>query len=142
MALATHGEKGLWVNPVFFAWDEQYNFYFISQLDCKHMENISSNDEVCCTIFVTAQENDFFGAYLSGNAKLLTEDNAEKKIADDVYYGRIYPNDTQGKERNADGYRNDPTWHFVKIELTGLWYFDTRYFEENRVAVPDEIWRG
>ena len=34
MALATHGPEGLWVNPVYFAWDNKFSLYFISQLDC------------------------------------------------------------------------------------------------------------
>ena len=140
MALSTNGEKGLWVNPVYFSWDESYNFYFISQLDCTHMDNISSNSEVACAIFPTDKPlgNDVFGAYLKGHAHIL--DKAEDiKIADEIYYGRVY-SDNNKISKKSDNYRNDPSWHFVKISLNGLWYFDTRYFDENRVEVPREIW--
>lgn len=141
MALATSGRKGLWVNPVFFAWDEAFSIYFISQHNCTHMDNIESDDRVSCAIYPTAQDGDVFGAYLTGHAQILTENSADWCKADDVYYGRLYPNDTDGRQKSQDGYRTDPRWHFVKITLTGLWYFDTRYFEENRVVVPESVWK-
>lgn len=142
MALATYGDKGLWVNPVYFAWDDTFTLYFISQLDCVHMENIRSSPAVNCAIYPTDRPcgDDVFGTYIQGTATIL-EDGPDKKAADEVYYGRIYPDDPDGKKRNADGYRIDPTWHFVKISLTDLWYFDTRYFEERRVAVPSSVWK-
>src|SRR5690606_32155078 len=126
MALATQGVKGLWVNPVFFAWDDQFNIYFISQFNCTHMDNIRSNADVVCTIFPTNQDGDVFGAYMTGTADILDTDDDDKRLADDVYYGRVYPDDADRKKRQSDGYRIDPTWHFVRIKPTGLWYFDTR----------------
>jgi nitroimidazol reductase NimA-like FMN-containing flavoprotein (pyridoxamine 5'-phosphate oxidase superfamily) len=142
MALATQGERGLWVNPVYFAWDDKFSLYFISQLDCAHMENIRSTPSVCCTIFPTDRPagDDVFGAYVKGRAEILS-DPEEKRIADHFYYGRVYPNDAEGKQRDKDGYRLDPSWHFVKISLEGLWYFDTRYFAETRTPVPESAWR-
>lgn len=131
MALATNGIEGLWVNPVYFAWDDQFNLYFISQFDCKHMNNIQSDVGVICAIFPTDRPagEHIFGAYVKGIAQILNKDEEIRKAAA-VYYGRA------GK--SADSYRNDPTWHLVKIETSALWYFDTRYFEEKRVEVPQE----
>lgn len=142
MALATYGDKGLWANPVYFAWDSKFRLYFISQLDCVHMDNIRTGAVVNCAIFPTDRPcgNDVFGAYIQGAARIL-ENGPDKKNADEVYYGRVYPDDPDGKKKNADGYRMDPSWHFVKIVPSGLWYFDTRYFDERRVAVPDAVWK-
>ena len=142
MALATNGDDGLWVNPVYFAWDEEFNLYFISQLDCVHMRNIGSNELVCCAIYPTNKPagDDVFGAYIKGSAKIL-DDGEEKLKADNVYYGRVYPDDKDSKKRNADGYRIDPNWHFVKIKINETSYFDTRYFDERRVPVPLNFWK-
>ncbi len=134
MALATSGVKGLWVNPVYFAWDDHFNLYFISQFDCVHMDNIGSDAGVTCTIFPTDRPagEHVFGAYVKGTAKILKSEEDIKHAAA-VYYGRA------GKD--AASYRNDSSWHLVKIEISGLWYFDTRYFDEKRIEVPQEIWR-
>ena len=99
------------------------------------MRNITASEEVACTIYPTNQTGDVFGAYVKGSASILT-DLAAKKQADNVYYGRVYPDDISGKARNEDGYRLNPNWHFVKISMDELWYFDTRYFGEKRVVVP------
>lgn len=134
MALATNGARGLWVNPVYFAWDDRFNLYFISQFGCVHMDNIQSDADVNCAVFPTDRlvGDDVFGAYIKGTAQILTSDKDIENAAA-VYYGRA------GKK--ADSYKSDPSWHLVKIETNGLWYFDTRYFEEKRTEVPQEIWR-
>ncbi len=141
MALSTYGNQGLWVNPVYFAWDDHYNLYFISQMDCKHMDNIASNPEVACAIFPTNRPagDDVFGTYIKGKAKL-AQTSEEIVIADTIYYERVCSAGESG-EKEADTYRADPSWKFVKISLTGMWYFDTRYFNENRVDVPENLWR-
>lgn len=135
MALGTNGSKGLWVNPVYFVWDESFNLYFISQSGCVHMENIRSNPLVSCAIYPTNRPvgEDVFGAYVKGAARIL-EDEVEKAFADKIYYNRVYPDNEKGK--HADPYRNDPSWFFVKVVLQDLSYFDTRYFGEARVSVP------
>jgi uncharacterized protein YhbP (UPF0306 family) len=139
MTLATTGPHGLWANPVYFAYDQKRTLYFISQLDCVHMRNLMAAPDVAGTIYPTNQSGDVFGTYFKGQAHVLT-DHHDKKIADDVYYGRIYPNDPDGKARDQDGYRINPTWHFVRITVTQFWYFDTRYFDETRTLVPMDTW--
>ena len=141
MALSTYGDQGLWVNPVYFSWDDKFNLYFISQMDCKHMNNIVSNSEVACAVFPTDKPavNDVFGVYIKGHAHV-ADSQEDINMADDIYYGRIYSEDEVDK-KEADSYRADPSWKFVKISLEGMWYFDTRYFEENRVEVPDNVWK-
>jgi uncharacterized protein YhbP (UPF0306 family) len=138
MALATNGPEGLWVNPVYFAWGDKFSLYFISQLDCKHMHNIEAKSEVSCAIYPTNQTDHVFGAYVTGTAKLLT-DGPELHLAKQIYYTRVHGDNQEAIEK--DSYNNDSTWHHIRIDLTGLWYFDTRYFDETRTPVPDEIWK-
>jgi nitroimidazol reductase NimA-like FMN-containing flavoprotein (pyridoxamine 5'-phosphate oxidase superfamily) len=140
MALSTDGEEGLWVNPVFFAWSKDFNLYFISELDCRHMKNIQSSPLVACAIYSTNQGNDVFGAYFKGNAEIIDKDHANWEKADKTYYDRVYPDDPNWEQRKSpDCYRQKESWHLVQIKPTEMSYFDTRYFEENRVNVP-MIW--
>ena len=134
ITLATSGKDGLWANPVYFAWDKDWNIYFMSELGCLHMDNITENSDVACTLFPTNQSThgDVFGAYLKGTARVLS--GAEAEAAASLYYTRVYPDDPEKRQNNA--YTNSGTWHFVHIKPTGLWYFDTRYFGETRTQVP------
>lgn len=74
-SIATVDEKGVWSNPVYFAWDKGYNFYFISQMTSRH--------------------------------------------------GRA------GHGPDAQGYIDNPIWLYVKITPEQIYYFDTRFFEED-----------
>jgi len=141
MALSTYGVQGLWVNPVYFSWNGKSTLYFISQMDCRHMNNIVSSPEVACAIFPTNNPagNDVFGAYIKGNAEIV-EDKEEMELADSVYYSRIY-SEEEADKKETDTYRADPSWKFVKISIVDMSYFDTRYFEETRVEVPETIWK-
>lgn len=138
MALATHGAEGVWVNPVYFAWGDKFALYFISQLDCKHMHNIESDSRVSCAIYPTNQIDHVFGAYITGNAKLLVE-KSDLDLAKKIYYTRVHGDNQEAIEK--DPYNNDLTWRYIRVDLTGLWYFDTRYFGETRTPVPDDVWK-
>ncbi len=143
MALATHGSEGLWVNPVYFAWNRRDVLYFISQQDCVHMRNIAEVPEVACAIYPTEQPTFVRGTYIKGLAAVLTRADPECELADTVYYGRIYPDDADGSQKTKDTYRTDTSWHFVKVTIAELSYFDTRHFGERRVSVPHPSrWAG
>lgn len=139
MTLATNGPKGLWANPVYFAWDEKYALYFISQMNTNHVENLLAQPHVACTIFPTNQDTlgNIIGAYMTGAAQHVTDTEGIKK-ADAMYYERVHGNDEQAKSLN--GYRLSKDWHFFKITPTGFWYFDTRHFGETRTQVPQDLW--
>lgn len=144
MALSTYGSDGLWCNPVYFAWDDNFNIYFISELDCRHMRNIQSSFDVACAIFPTNQDSDVFGAYLKGQARVISKDHPDWDVADKTYYDRVYPDDPNWELRKAPTcYRQKDSWHLVKITMSELSYFDTRYFEENRVNIDlDDLKTG
>jgi hypothetical protein len=78
------------------------------------------------------------GATATGLARHVTGTDEHAK-ADAVYFDRLHPNDPTAKEIN--GYRTNPVWHLFKVNLTGLWYFDTELFGEDRVAVPESEWK-
>lgn len=129
-ALATVDDKGVWNNPVFFAWDETYNLYFISQMHSRHMQNLQKNGRVAVAIYKTEQEGDVVGIQLEGTAQILVNNPEAIQHAFDTYFARA------GKGSDVQQYIDNPTWVFVQITPEHMYYFDTRFFEEERQEVP------
>ncbi len=129
--IATIDPKGAWSNPVYFACDKNYNFYFISQISSRHMKNIKNNPRVSMSIFSTSQTKDIVGIQIEGAARILTDKDKDKvEAACKTYYGRA------GYGPDMQEYLNNPTWIYVKIAPDNIYYFDTRFFEEVRQNVP------
>lgn len=72
--------------------------------------------------------------YIEGEARIILKDEKEIQEAFNVYYGRA------GKGPDVQGYINNPTWVYVKIIPENIYYFDTRFFDEERKEVPKEIY--
>lgn len=128
-SMGTIDPKGVWVNPVFFAYDTHANLYFISQMPSRHMQNLKQNTRISMAIYKTNQTDHVVGSYLEGTANILTE-SAEIEEAHKIYFNRA------GTGEDVQQYINNPTWIFVKVIPDHLYYFDTRFFEEERVEVP------
>lgn len=130
--IATVDPKGVWSNPVFFAWDTLFNFYFISQMSTRHMKNIKENPRIAMSIYKTEQVSNVAGIQLEGDAQILTGGSPKDEIqhAYDTYYGRA------GHGPDMQAYLNDPTWLYVKVTPEQIYYFDTRFFKEERQTVP------
>ena len=137
-SIATVDPEGVWSNPVYFAWDSNFNIFFISQPDSRHMKNIANDQRVAMSIYNTKQStfDDVAGIQLEGRAEVLTNPK-NIKYAYATYYGRKYPDTGRNQSgKNEDAYINNPEWLFVRVALFCIYYFDTRFFGENRVEVP------
>lgn len=78
MTLATvSSDEQPWSTPVFYALDEEYNFYWYSRKDTRHSENIKENNKVSASIFATTGEDEGVGVYVEGAASELTEEELE-----------------------------------------------------------------
>lgn len=130
--LATVDDRGVWSNPVYFAWDDHYHIYFISQMSSRHMQNLMKHNRVALSIYKTEQKGDVVGIQLEGNALIVGHDAdpAEIQRAHDTYYGRA------GFGPDVQEYRNNPSWLYVKVSPEQVYYFDTRFFGEVRQEVP------
>lgn len=130
--IATVDAKGVWSNPVYFAWDEKFNLYFISQMHSRHMQNLQKNPRIAVSIYKTEQKGNVIGIQLEGAAKIISESDGKAEIqhAYDVYYGRA------GHGPDVQGYIDNQTWLYVKITPEQIYYFDTRFFNEERQKVP------
>ncbi|MBP9718873.1 MAG: pyridoxamine 5'-phosphate oxidase family protein [Candidatus Levybacteria bacterium] len=117
-SIATVDEKGV-----------KYNLYFISQMHSRHMQNLKKNNRIAVSIYKTEQKGDVLGIQLEGTAEILTGNKDEMEKAFAIYFARA------GKGKDQETYMNNPTWHFVKITPQKMYYFDTRFFEEERQEV-------
>jgi len=56
LVLSTSDKKGnVWANTVTYAYDKDYNFYFLSAIDSKHAKNIAENPKIAIVIFDSTQ---------------------------------------------------------------------------------------
>ncbi len=128
-SVASVDSKGVWSNPVYFAWDKKFCLYFISQPHVRHMQNIKKNSRVAVSIYKTEQKGDVLGIQLEGNAYIL-ENDGEKALANKIYYGR------KGSLEQNEPFIDDPDWLFVKIVPENIYYFNSKIFGEARQKVP------
>ena len=80
MSLATVGQHP-WIANVYFGFDLNLNFYFVSPLDSLHCQPIKANSQVACGIYDSNQtpikQKTFtkLGVQFWGESHLLTQDN-------------------------------------------------------------------
>lgn len=105
------------------------------------MKSLENNPVVAVAIYNTKQStfDDVAGIQLCGTATILTEaDDVVKAYA--AYYGRKYPTTNKNESgKAADAYMGNTEWLFVKIVPKDMYYFDTRFFDEERKEVPREV---
>jgi uncharacterized protein YhbP (UPF0306 family) len=138
-SVATVDPKGTWSNPVYFAWDEQFNFYFMSQPNVRHMQNIKKDGRVSVSIYATNQTGFVKGIQLEGKAHVIENDDERSSPADEndeffsaykAYYQRL------GEFKEGEAIVVDNEWSFVKIIPDNIYYFNNEIFGEERKEVP------
>jgi uncharacterized protein YhbP (UPF0306 family) len=132
MALATSGPEKIWNHAVFFAYDTELNFYFISEPHSRHMNNIKANPEVAVAIFSTQQSptDDVLGLQIRGQAQILSDDLIPAAHA--IYYQRSP--EISGIPADIKSYLGDAAWKFVKITPDEIGLFDTEASPERQTA--------
>lgn len=77
---STKGEP--WISPVFFAYDQDYNIYWVSNKDAKHSQLIRSNPQIAIVIFNSqAAEGKGDGVYVEAEPQeLVNEEDIKKAI--------------------------------------------------------------
>ncbi len=92
MSLATCTSSGNpWATPLFYAYDDKYNLYFVSSKNSLHVNHIMDNPTVAVTIFNSTQPaGSTEGVQLLGQAEWV-KDEEELGRAIDLYYRRLLP---------------------------------------------------
>ena len=88
IATATRDGKP-WNSPVYSAYDEGYNFYWMSQMGSQHSKNISENPDVFLVIYNSkVAEGTGKGVYVRATAsEVFDEKEIEKALA--IMWGRV-----------------------------------------------------
>lgn len=55
LTLATSAKGKPWASPLFYAFDRNNNFYFVSEKTSLHVKNLKANPRVSCAIFNSQQ---------------------------------------------------------------------------------------
>jgi len=90
ITIATSNKRGIpWNTPVYSAFDDKYNFYWISWIKNQHSKNIKENNQIFIVIYdSTVVEGQGHGVYIQAKAHEIAEDN-EIKHALKYLDGRI-----------------------------------------------------
>lgn len=147
MTLSTVDQNGNpWVTPLFYVFDDQYNFYWYSRRVADHSKNISHNSAAAVSIYdQNMSEDNAGGLYLKGVASEVEESDLDRVIG--IYVVRSYPGETEirnefvtmtndfKKESPLRFYRFTPkaAWTLGKSELWNNKWLD---FSEEIKIVP------
>ncbi len=134
MSLGTLGKDGSpWVAVVLYAFDDDYNFYFLSATDSQHGRNISKTRDVAFTIFDSAQPiGSSEGVQATGRASPLSGKELVKAIKQ--YEMAVFPKSGMpaGSRYNPSDYGDAAEFRFFKIETKELYVTGT---EDRRTKV-------
>ncbi len=120
MVIATSDKHARpWAAPVFFAYDDKFNLYFISAVDSKHAENISRNPYVAVSIFDSTQPIGMSdGVQIEGRTSVV--ERSKLKAVIDIYCSRLFnsANVSDSSRYNESEYSGASEFRFFKIEVT------------------------
>lgn len=136
LSLATVDNDGnLWSTPLSYSYDENYNFYFTSELDSQHIINIIDNPNVSFTIFdSTRRVSDVDGLQIRGIVGEVDKENLEKVVKN--YYQFVFKDPKEREEWEAPYTyfleNNKPVYRFFQIMPTEIYKRDTEYLDGDR----------
>ncbi len=136
LSLATVDNDGkVWSTPLSYSVDENYNFYFTSELDSKHVMNIMDNPEVSFTIFdSTKRVSDIDGLQVTGIVGQVDPSELEKVVKN--YYLTVFKDPEERKEWEAPYTyfleNNKPVYRFFQIMPTEIYKRDTENLDADR----------
>lgn len=136
LSLATVDNDGkVWSTPLSYSVDDDYNFYFTSELDSKHIINIMDNPEVSFTIFdSTKRVSDIDGLQIRGIVGQVDESELEGVVKH--YYERVFKDPEERAEWEAPYtyFLEDeqPIYRFFQIMPIEIYKRDTENLDADR----------
>ena len=136
LSLATVDNDGnLWSTPLSYSYDEDYNFYFTSELDSQHIINIIDNPNVSFTIFdSTRRVSDVDGLQIRGIVGEVAKKDLEEVVKN--YYSFVFKDPEERKEWEAPYTYfledNKPIYRFFQIMPIEIYKRDTEYLDGDR----------
>ncbi|MFC1790373.1 pyridoxamine 5'-phosphate oxidase family protein [Patescibacteria group bacterium] len=127
LALAT-ADDNPWAAPLFYCVDDQYNFYYISQLDSVHTKHLLKNPKVAFAIFDSHDpEGEGNGIQASGKAYLINKPKEIKEALE--HYSTTYI------DCKPEMFVGDNPYRLFKIVPEKFWILDPRAEVDKRVEV-------
>lgn len=113
MTIASASKNGKpWISPVFFAYDQHYNLYWVSNKNSRHSDLIRENPQVAVVIFDSrAPEGEGDGVYFEAKVEELSK-KSEIKHAMEVLNKRVTKNEFGVKKFNE--VTNENVWRIYK----------------------------
>ena len=139
MAIATASVNGKpWISPVFFAFDENYNLFWVSNKDSLHSNLVRSNPQAAIVVFDSSvPEGEGQGVYFEVNVEEL---NNEQEInhAMEVLDKRVTKDEFRVKK--IEEVTNEGVWRIykaipVKISVLTSGEFINGQYVDKRVEV-------
>lgn len=133
-----------WNTPVYSAFDRDLNFYWFSDKNSQHSQNVRNNNKVLLVIYdSTVPEGTGEGVYIKATVSELNEPEAilAAKAVLDERVGKE-------KERNAENYMGNAVLRGYKAKALQIWMNDDEaddsgnYIRDIRVEVPIEALKG
>lgn len=120
MTIATSSkDANPWAAAVFYAYDDEFNFYFVSAIDSLHAKNINENPQVCLEIYDSKQP---IGAsdqvQIIGKVELVQKEQANKVIA--LYHERLFKLSgiPATKDYSVGDYSEPSEFRIFKVNVT------------------------
>jgi nitroimidazol reductase NimA-like FMN-containing flavoprotein (pyridoxamine 5'-phosphate oxidase superfamily) len=127
-----------WNTPVYSAFDDDLNFYWASDKNSQHSQNVRTNQDIFLVVYdSTVPEGTGEGVYLQAKAQELTNEY-EALAALRVLDERV----GKAKERNFSNYSGDAVLRVYKATPQSIWMNDDdkdengNYIRDIRVEAP------
>ena len=126
-----------WISILCYAYDEEFNFYFISMPNSKHCTNISLNNNVSFAIYDSHQNfGEGVGLQIEGKVSLVPLSETPQTIK--LYLSRSWPYKNSQMEIYLKGFQKvlkDQSYRAYKISPTKIWMNDPKQLIDVRVEV-------
>ena len=127
LSLATTDGKIPWIAPLFYCLDDDYNFYFISQMESIHAMHVLKHPKVAFAIFDSHQpEGTGNGVQGLGIVNLLVDDTLVEGLK---YYSTSFTKITQENLSEPSPYR------LFKLTINMVYILDPNATTDQRVDV-------
>jgi nitroimidazol reductase NimA-like FMN-containing flavoprotein (pyridoxamine 5'-phosphate oxidase superfamily) len=136
MTLATCKDTMPWVAPLFFATDKNFNFYFLSGKEARHVIEIKGNPNVALSIYDSREIPERAdGVYIEGVASQVPL--KELLSAMNLLYKKRFPNPRELKEHlhSTVDFLGDKPRRFFKVVPKHIYKLD----QENSSEVDKKV---
>lgn len=125
--LSTSDKSGVWATPIYFTYDDKFNFYLLSEASTRHVRDVKANPKVALAIVMPANISEGLevGIQIAGIASVVPEEDAEEVFEK---RGLRLINGKEKYYKSSGGHNVKPsTGFFIKITPTIINYLDRRY---------------